>query len=716
MVAHKSIKLIFSGSILSLAAVVIIVVGLLKTLPEVANQQAFLRSSRGVEAAIKTEQAKLSGVLLDNSQWREAVLHSYGTENRAWLDATWGRSTNQGNYDLVFLVNGKGQTLWSHANGVHADGGTLKDYAGDRMENFLRDLSRDGEANTVVDIFWVNGALLVIGGSPIISDADSTAPPVSDIRLLVFAKIIDIETLANIADRVIVSDLTLSNVFSDDPERFSTSLKNRSGDIIAFANWHDIRPGDIARNNVQLPTIIVLMLFSVYTLWLLKIAMKTYKEILQSADSAEISARKDALTGLPNRLVLYEKLREIQNLPGRDAALLLIDLDGFKEVNDSYGHEVGDNLLKKIASTFSHLLGGGDVLTRLGGDEFAIIVTAENNAKGRAEGLANLLIRKLDTVFDLDGRKVSVGASIGLSTCPGLDKQVSEFLRRADVAMYEAKRRGCNQVCLYDATLDKARNRKTKLAAELGLALSRRDIKVVYQPIFQSTSRTIIGVEALARWTHEINGPVPPQEFVSIAEEFGLIDELGRQVLELACREAARWLSLKVSVNISPAQFKNPEFVSTVLSIINANGLSRNQLELEVTETYLIENQEQSKSVIDRLNAEGISVALDDFGTGYSSLGYLRKYKFSKLKLDRSMVTGVAGSLSAQKIFHATVLLAKSLDLTITAEGVEHEDEAGFVELMGCDYLQGYLLGRPQMAESIDQLVNIHQTHTQHLQ
>lgn len=710
MVAHKSIKLIFLGSILSLAAVVIIVIGLLKTLPEVANQQAFLRSSRGVEAAIKTEQAKLSGVLLDNSQWNEAVLHCYGAVDRSWLDATWGRSTNQGNYDVVFLIDGKGKTLWSHANGEYTEGDTLKDYTGGRIEHFLRDLSRDGEANTVVDIFWLNGSLLVLGGAPIISDVNPIPPSILDTRFLVFAKLLNAETLANIADRVLVSDLSLSNVLSEEHERFNTPLKNLSGDIIAFANWHDIRPGDIARDSVQLPTIIVLIFFFIYTLWLLKIAIRTYREILLSADTAEISARKDALTGLPNRLMLYEKLRELQGFPDKDMALLLVDLDGFKDVNDSYGHEVGDNLLKKIASTFSHLLGAGEVLARLGGDEFAIIVTANSNAKERAERLSNSLIRQLDTVFDLDGRKVSVGASIGLSTCPGLDRRVSEFLRRADVAMYEAKRRGCNQVCVYDVTLDTARNRKTELAAELGRALARRDIKVVYQPIFQSTSRTIIGVEALARWTHEINGPISPQEFVSIAEEFGLIDELGRQVLELACREAARWPSLKVSVNISPAQFKNPKFVSTVLSIINANGLSRNQLELEVTETYLIEHQEQSKSVIDRLNAEGISVALDDFGTGYSSLGYLRKYKFSKLKLDRSMVTGVAGSLSAQKIFQATVLLAKSLDLSITAEGVEHEDEAGFVELMGCDYLQGYLLGRPQLAESIDQLLNDHQT------
>jgi diguanylate cyclase (GGDEF)-like protein len=706
MVAHKSIKLIFLGSILSLAAVVIIVFGLLKTLPEVANQQAFLRSSRAVEAAIKTEQAKLAGVLLDNSLWNEAVRNCYGKENRGWLDSTWGRSTNQGNYDTVFLVDYKGQTLWSYSNGGDATNKTLQEYAGKQMESFVEGLSRDGKLNTVTDIFWLNGQLLVMGGSPIIADFESYAPPIEKTRFLVFAKALNIKTLSEIADRVLVSNLSFLNTSPDKKEQFNTPLKNLTGDIVAYANWEDVRPGDIARKSVQLPTLIVLICFFIYTLWLLKVAIRTYKEILLSADLAEISARKDALTGLPNRVMLYEKLREMQRLSNKDTALLLIDLDGFKEVNDSYGHEVGDNLLKKIAGTFSGMLGMGEVLTRLGGDEFAIIVTDINNAKERAERLANSLIRQLDRVFDLDGRKVSVGASIGLSTCSDLDRPVSEFLRRADVAMYEAKRRGCNQVCVYDDTLDAARNRKTELAAELGRAITRREIKVVYQPIFKSNSRTIIGVEALARWTHEANGPISPQEFVPIAEEFGLIDELGRQVLELACKEAARWPKLKVSVNISPAQFKNPGFVSMVLSIINANGLSRDQLELEVTETYLIEHQEQSKSVIDRLNAEGISVALDDFGTGYSSLGYLRKYRFSKLKLDRSMVTGVADDFSAQKVFQATVLLAKSLDLSITAEGVEHEEEASFVESMGCDYLQGYYLGRPQIAGKIDEILN----------
>ncbi|MCY1516653.1 diguanylate cyclase (GGDEF) domain protein [compost metagenome] len=573
------------------------------------------------------------------------------------------------------------------------------------MGDFVGKLPRDGKPVAVVDIFWFNGSLLVLGGAPIVPQVDSNVAPVTPVRFLVFGKLLDSLALSRMSDSVLISDLALSRTLSKDPEWFSAPLHDSSGNIVAFAEWHDIRPGDIARSSLKLPTLLVLICFSIYTLWLLGVARKGYRELIYSADRAEVLARKDALTGLPNRLMLYEKLRELECYPNQDVALLLIDIDGFKEVNDSYGHDVGDNLLRQISVTFSGLTREEEILARLGGDEFAILVVAIG-AKARAERLAHSLIAELDTVFDLDGRKVSVGASIGLSTCPGVDRRVSEFLRRADVAMYEAKRRGCNQVCFYDISLDAARNHKMKLAEELGRALSRREIRVVYQPIFRSTTRTIIGVEALARWTHETNGPISPQEFVSIAEEFGWIDELGMQVLDIACREAARWPELRVSVNISPAQFKNPNFVSTVLSIADDSGLARDKLELEVTESYLIEHQEQSRAVIERLNAEGISVALDDFGTGYSSLGYLRKYKFSKLKLDRSMVTGVANNLSAQKIFHATIMLAKSLDLSITAEGVEHEDEAGFVESMGCDYLQGYLLGVPQSAADIDRILS----------
>jgi sensor domain CHASE-containing protein len=262
MFAHKSIKLVFAGSILSLVAVVLIVFGLLNKIPEVANQQAYLRSSRGVEAAIKNEEAKLAGVLLDNSRWSEAVLHGYGEIDREWLEKTWGRSTDQGNYNIVLVIDGNGNTLWSKTNTEQAPRNPLKSYTSTRMEGFMHALSREGKPNTVIDIFWNNGSLLILGGAPIISEDDSNPLPIQSVRYLVFAKFLDAETLTSIAHRVLISDLTLSMSASGDVERFETPLKSLSGDVVAYANWHDIRPGDIARNSVQFPTLIFLLCFS----------------------------------------------------------------------------------------------------------------------------------------------------------------------------------------------------------------------------------------------------------------------------------------------------------------------------------------------------------------------------------------------------------------------------------------------------------------------
>lgn len=699
-----SLKLVFIGALLSLLAIVAIVFHLMETLSDTANRQDYTRSARAVEAAMDNERQKLASVLADNAVWSAAVEHAYGRADEQWLADTWGKSTALGSYDIVLLVDAAGRTLWGYAR-LGRTGLAFEDYAGARAADFVAALPRDGRTfASAIDLFRTGGALRVVGAAPIVREEDSPEPPLAPARFLVLAKTLDAREVAAIAGRIIVSDLHLADAAPADPHWSSSPVRNAAGRTLAFAVWRDMRPGDVVRRAVEWPAFAVVLCLVVSMFWLIHVAWRAGKQLKARERQAKASARLDVLTGLPNRLALLERLGELQAAPASESALLLIDLDGFKSINDAYGHEVGDTLLRQVADAFREMQGAGETLARLGGDEFAMVV-AGADAGVRAQRFAQRLIDRLGAAFDLNGRHAMVGASIGLATWPQATDGADELLRRADMAMYEAKRQGRNRLCVYEAALDAERRRKLELARDLRAALAERRIEVVYQPYFDSARRTIAGVEALSRWTHARIGTVAPQDFVAIAEEFGLIDELGRQVLERACRDAAAWPTLKLSVNISPAQFKHPRFVETVLAIVAASGIPPARLELEITETYLIEQQERAQAIIARLNAEGISVALDDFGFGYASLGYLKNYRFGKLKLDKSMVAGTTEGSPAEKMLRAAILIAQSLGLPITAEGVEGEEEAQRLQRLGCDYLQGFMLARPQPAGQIAALL-----------
>jgi predicted signal transduction protein with EAL and GGDEF domain len=309
--------------------------------------------------------------------------------------------------------------------------------------------------------------------------------------------------------------------------------------------------------------------------------------------------------------------------------------------------------------------------------------------------------------IEIEGRHADIGISIGMALA---DKSVDamELLHRADVAMYEAKRSGRSRACVYDASLASARERRIELAEELRLALDEEGIGVAYQPIVDAKTRKLTGVEALSRWTRDNGKSVPPDEFIPIAEEYGLINELGLHVLRNAARNAANWPDLKLSVNLSPAQFRCSTLVEDILSVLREAGFPPERLELEVTEGWLIDNEERAQPIITAPQSVGITIALDDSGTGYSSIGYLRKYQFSRLKIDRSLVKELIIDQKAQSIIQAAVLLARGLSLDVTAEGVEKEEEARILHLIGCSNLQGYYFGKPQSALDIGLLRDGH--------
>jgi EAL domain-containing protein (putative c-di-GMP-specific phosphodiesterase class I) len=315
------------------------------------------------------------------------------------------------------------------------------------------------------------------------------------------------------------------------------------------------------------------------------------------------------------------------------------------------------------------------------------------------------LISFVSDPFEIDGRMISVGTSVGVAIADSADPSAEELLRRADVAMYQAKQQGPNRLFVYDALIDTIRHERLEIADDLRRALREDKLDLVYQPVFDARTRAVVGVEALLRWNRPLFGPMPPSVFVPIAEQSGLIDELGNWTIRRACSDGVAWPSIKVSVNVSPAQFRNPNFDGLVTDVLHSTGFPAGRLELEVTESYFIVNPDQARRAIDTIRALGIAVALDDFGTGYSSIGYLRSFNFDKLKLDRSLIIGLASDERVERLVRATVALAEALDLTVTAEGVETEEEADLLRNAGCAQFQGFFFAKPVPAAAISELL-----------
>ena len=436
--------------------------------------------------------------------------------------------------------------------------------------------------------------------------------------------------------------------------------------------------------------------------FLIAIALRGVREVERREAEARHAATHDELSGLPNRTALVEALDEATAAGRADrtpVAVVYLDLDGFKEVNDAFGHETGNQLLKEVARGFRERT-SGHLLARVGGDEFAVVVSGPGAVKVACD-LGWRLISFVSDPFELDGRLVSVGTSVGVAIADAADPSAEEMLRRADVAMYQAKQQGPNRLFVYDAVIDTIRHERLEIADDLRRALREDSLDLVYQPVFSAETHAIVGVEALLRWNRPVSGPLPPSVFVPIAEQSGLIDELGRWTIRRACLDGLAWPSIKISVNVSPAQFRNPNFDALVVDILKETDFPPTRLELEVTESYFIVNPDQARKAIDMVRNLGVAVALDDFGTGYSSIGYLRSFTFDKLKLDRSLITGIATDERVQRLVKATVALAEALDLRVTAEGVETDEEATFLRAAGCAEFQGFFFAKPSSAQAI---------------
>jgi diguanylate cyclase (GGDEF)-like protein len=408
-------------------------------------------------------------------------------------------------------------------------------------------------------------------------------------------------------------------------------------------------------------------------------------------------ASHDALTDLPNRSSLLDRLSQLRSEPGGEkandsdpaAALLLLDLDRFKEVNDTLGHAAGDKLLRMVSERLRALLAKDDFAARLGGDEFAILHPV-TNAEDTAE-LARRIIDALVAPYDLEGHQANIGASIGISLAPADGADPEALLRSADLALYRAKGQGRGDFAFFESEMTAAAHNRRVLELELREALILGQFEAHYQPQINVRTGLVSGAEALIRWRHPVRGLVAPNEFIPIAEEVGLIVPIGEWIMRQACRDAARWREgMRVAVNLSAVQFRGGRLAEMVISALSAGGLVPGRLELEITESVLLEQTEVTLSTLHQLRTLGVRVSLDDFGTGYSSLSYLRSFPFDKIKIDRSFVREVTASTNGAAIVRAIASLGASLGMETTAEGVETKEQLDLIRAEGCTEVQGF--------------------------
>ncbi len=428
----------------------------------------------------------------------------------------------------------------------------------------------------------------------------------------------------------------------------------------------------------------------------------------KAANRASYLASHDPLTDLPNRALFNEWLVQCLAAAGRKhcaAAVLCIDIDHFKEVNDMLGHAAGDALLRQVTARIRESLRAEDVLARLGGDEFAVIQSRIQQPTG-ASSLAERLVRVIGAPVELDGQEITIGASIGISMYqPGSETTAQVLLQQADLALAGAKAEGRGSFRFFEPEMNRALLERKALEADLRRAIATGQFELHYQPQVDLATREMRGVEALLRWNHPVDGWIPPDRFIPLAEETGLILAIGDWVIRTACRDAADWPGVRVAVNVSPMQFRHGDLVDTVGAALRASGIAAERLELEITEGVLLQNTDTVLAALRALKALGVCIAMDDFGTGFSSLSYLRRFRFDKIKIDRSFVADLGADEQCDSIIDAVIGLSRSLDMRSNAEGVETLAQVEALAARGCQEVQGYFFARPMPKADLDRIV-----------
>ena len=697
--------------LLVFAAVAVVVTTIVFTaLDRVAGYANHLdeeRSRETVTGAIRTFKHQLGATLNDYAAWDDAADYVYNKQDADWIVRNFGDMTFESDlFDVAILLDSQGASLMAYSDGAPIEG-QLEAFVNADVKAMFAQVRNTavGERPQVLGFTRTTKGIGAAGIALIrMKSADLIAEPPRNPAYLIFIRHLRADTVTRLGEAYVLPELRLTPAYATASHQ--VNILSPSGYALGALGWDPRAPGDVSRQQVRPLVTSASVIVGLYCLLLVVVGAKELRRVRADEATAIRMSRIDRLSGLANREGLFVGLAarvEAASRTGEDVALLYLDLDGFKEVNDAYGHATGDRLIRGVAAGLTILVGEGAILARVGGDEFAIAISGRD-AGTRAVELCESILEFVAEPFEIGERVAVIGCSIGLCVSAAGTTEGEELVRRADMAMYRSKDNGRGCWTPYDPQMDIEREERHQLELDLRAAIQSGEITVVYQPVVNANSFEIVSVEALARWNRKGHGPVAPDVFIPIAEASGLIDELGICVLHHACRQMHDWPDLRLSVNISPGQFRDPAFVGHVETVFRETGMDPRRVVLEMTETYFIHSPERAAQALKRLRRLGVRIALDDFGAGFSSVGYLRQFGFDRMKIDRSMVTALDGGPKAVEMLQATVALARSLDIPVTAEGVETEAQAVALRLAGCDELQGYLFGRPCEPAEIDRL------------
>jgi diguanylate cyclase (GGDEF)-like protein len=682
------------------------------------DQRSLQRQSELVRNVVAQEIEKVPHAQESIAIWDDAIENTKTAFNKKWIDNNLGIWLYEYyGYDHVVIFDQADQPIYTMSEGVSPAIGLFSSASGVLMPQVtaLRELIAGGALNAyadgssaelprVVDLRPIDGRPAIVSIVPIISDTGAIEQKPGSEYLHLAVSYLDQTIASTLGEQYMLDEAAFTSEPATSPDYALYPLTSKAGRFVTFFQWKRYRPGQIMLEQTAPVLTVAFLTAAVLVMALVDKLWKSSNQLEAGRKSAQHQATHDPLTGLPNRTQFEEKLGQALAVCAREGsqvALLMLDLDRFKTINDTLGHQAGDDLIRAVGQRLQELLDDRVLLARLGGDEFAIVYSG-TAALLAANDLARRAIAAIDKPFTVSGSEAFIGVSIGIAVVLDSETSPFELIRNADIALYEAKSTGRNRAAFYEEAMNEVLQSRHMIEAELRDALRSDQLTVAFQPLFDAHTGMISGAEALVRWQNPRLGQVSPAHFIPVAETTGLIEGVGEHVLRRACEVGARWPGYTIAVNISPAQLRNPRFAPRVFEVIKETGVQPSGLEFEITESILLEDERIASAALHAFRDEGIKIALDDFGTGYSSLNYLKRYPVDRIKIDRSFVGQLARRSASSAIVQAMVTLAHALNIQVTAEGVETQEQMEILVEMGCNTLQGFLLSAPTSPELIE--------------